>query len=173
MSEINEILPPDWNEEKEMIKVIGVGGGGCNAVNYMYNQKIEGCSFIVCNTDADKCMYSRLFPDVRKPETIVKNIAGYYYNGDTGINNVCIGRNAGFNAYHNGQNNVYIGAEARAVVPGASASSQKVCSNSIAIGKGAYVTGSFQIVIGNQNYTTVKIAGKTLKFNDDGTVTWE
>ena len=52
MSEINEILPPDWNEEKEMIKVIGVGGGGCNAVNYMYNQKIEGCSFIVCNTDA-------------------------------------------------------------------------------------------------------------------------
>ena len=52
MSEINEILPPDWNEEKEMIKVIGVGGGGCNAVTYMYNQKIEGCSFIVCNTDA-------------------------------------------------------------------------------------------------------------------------
>jgi cell division protein FtsZ len=38
--------------------VIGVGGGGCNAVNYMYNQKIEGCTFIVCNTDAqvlDQC----------------------------------------------------------------------------------------------------------------------
>ena len=52
MSEINEILPPDWKEEKEMIKVIGVGGGGCNAVTYMYNQHIEGCSFIVCNTDA-------------------------------------------------------------------------------------------------------------------------
>ena len=52
MSELNEILPPDWNEEKELIKVIGVGGGGCNAVTYMYNQKIEGCSFIVCNTDA-------------------------------------------------------------------------------------------------------------------------
>lgn len=31
---------------------------------------------------ADKCMYSKLFPDVRKPQTIVKNIAGYYYNGD-------------------------------------------------------------------------------------------
>ena len=52
MSEFNEILPPDWKEEKELIKVIGVGGGGCNAVTYMYNQKIEGCSFIVCNTDA-------------------------------------------------------------------------------------------------------------------------
>ena len=52
MSDINEILPPDWKEEKELIKVIGVGGGGCNAVTYMYNQHIEGCNFIVCNTDA-------------------------------------------------------------------------------------------------------------------------
>ena len=32
--------------------LIGVGGGGCNAVNYMYHQRIEGCTFIVCNTDA-------------------------------------------------------------------------------------------------------------------------
>lgn len=31
---------------------------------------------------ADKGMYSRLFRDIRKPETIVKNIAGYFYNGD-------------------------------------------------------------------------------------------
>ena len=52
MSEITDILPPDWNEENQIIKVIGVGGGGCNAVTYMYNQGIEGCSFIVCNTDA-------------------------------------------------------------------------------------------------------------------------
>lgn len=36
---------------QSMIKVIGVGGGGCNAVNYMYREKVEGCSFIVCNTD--------------------------------------------------------------------------------------------------------------------------
>jgi len=35
-----------------MIKVIGVGGGGCNAVTYMFDQGIEGCSFIVCNTDS-------------------------------------------------------------------------------------------------------------------------
>ena len=31
---------------------------------------------------ADKCMFSRILPEVKKPETIVKNIAGYYYNGD-------------------------------------------------------------------------------------------
>lgn len=46
------IVPKDWSTDNSIIKVIGVGGGGCNAVSYMYSQKIEGCSFIVCNTDA-------------------------------------------------------------------------------------------------------------------------
>ena len=46
------IVPTDWTAENSIIKVIGVGGGGCNAVNYMYNQKVQGCCFIVCNTDA-------------------------------------------------------------------------------------------------------------------------
>ena len=53
-----EIVPDTWIPEESIIKVIGVGGGGCNAVNYMYRQKIEGCTFIVCNTDRqalDKC----------------------------------------------------------------------------------------------------------------------
>ncbi len=53
-----EITPSDWIPDNSIIKVIGVGGGGCNAVNYMYNQKIEGCTFIVANTDAqalEKC----------------------------------------------------------------------------------------------------------------------
>lgn len=34
------------------IKVIGVGGGGSNAVNYMYEQGIEGVDFVICNTDS-------------------------------------------------------------------------------------------------------------------------
>ncbi len=34
-----------------IIKVIGVGGGGCNAVNYMYSQNIPHINFVVCNTD--------------------------------------------------------------------------------------------------------------------------
>ena len=53
-----EIVPDTWIPEESIIKVIGVGGGGCNSVNYMYRQKIEGCTFIVCNTDRqalDKC----------------------------------------------------------------------------------------------------------------------
>ncbi|MEM7655623.1 MAG: cell division protein FtsZ [Bacteroidota bacterium] len=38
-------------EEKSIIKVIGVGGGGGNAVNNMYEKGIEGVEFIICNTD--------------------------------------------------------------------------------------------------------------------------
>ena len=41
-------LPKDHSS---IIKVIGVGGGGSNAVNYMYEQGIKGVDFIVCNTD--------------------------------------------------------------------------------------------------------------------------
>ena len=59
MTEYMDTLPSDWVPETDsIIKVIGVGGGGCNAVNYMYNQRIEGCTFIVCNTDSqalNKC----------------------------------------------------------------------------------------------------------------------
>lgn len=33
------------------IKVMGVGGGGCNAVNYLYAQGVQDVSFLVCNTD--------------------------------------------------------------------------------------------------------------------------
>ena len=38
-------------ENSNYIKVIGVGGGGTNAINHMYNKGIEGVDFIVCNTD--------------------------------------------------------------------------------------------------------------------------
>ena len=48
----NLITPSDWVSVDSIIKVIGVGGGGCNAVDYMFRQKIEGCTFIVCNTDS-------------------------------------------------------------------------------------------------------------------------
>jgi len=35
-----------------VIKAIGVGGGGSNAINYMFNQGIKGVDFVICNTDA-------------------------------------------------------------------------------------------------------------------------
>ncbi len=39
-------------EKSSIIKVIGVGGGGGNAVNHMYRQGITGVDFIICNTDS-------------------------------------------------------------------------------------------------------------------------
>ena len=39
-------------EKSSILKVIGVGGGGGNAVNYMFSQQIDGVNFVICNTDA-------------------------------------------------------------------------------------------------------------------------
>jgi cell division protein FtsZ len=49
MSKFTVDLP---KERSSIIKVIGVGGGGSNAVNHMYRQGIVGVDFFVCNTDS-------------------------------------------------------------------------------------------------------------------------
>lgn len=53
MINLEETLPIEGLaiDQDALIKVMGVGGGGCNAVNYLYRQGIEGVSFLVCNTD--------------------------------------------------------------------------------------------------------------------------
>ena len=38
--------------QSSQIKVMGIGGGGSNAVNYMYENGIKGVDFVICNTDA-------------------------------------------------------------------------------------------------------------------------
>ncbi len=38
-------------EKSSIIKVFGIGGGGSNAVNYMYSQGIQGVNYVICNTD--------------------------------------------------------------------------------------------------------------------------
>ncbi len=50
-------LPKD---KSSIIKVIGVGGGGSNAVNHMHEQGIEGVNFIICNTDAQAIAQSKV-----------------------------------------------------------------------------------------------------------------
>ena len=50
--DLTATVPTDWKRSDQIIKVIGEGGGGCNAVSYMYRTGIEGCSFVVCNTDS-------------------------------------------------------------------------------------------------------------------------
>jgi cell division protein FtsZ len=49
---INEMMKFDLpKDNSSIIKVIGVGGGGSNAVNHMYRMGIKGVDFMVCNTD--------------------------------------------------------------------------------------------------------------------------
>jgi Cell division GTPase len=57
-SKITNILQ-DLEEQSANIKVIGVGGGGVNAVEYMIAQGIKGVEFICANTDAQTLKSSR------------------------------------------------------------------------------------------------------------------
>lgn len=53
---MGEDIIPFFGEVKDqmqgIIKVVGVGGGGCNAVNNMYKEGVEGVTYAVCNTDS-------------------------------------------------------------------------------------------------------------------------
>lgn len=53
---MGEDLIPFFSEVEDrmqgIIKVVGVGGGGCNAVNNMYKEGVEGVTYAVCNTDS-------------------------------------------------------------------------------------------------------------------------
>ncbi|MFT3740255.1 MAG: cell division protein FtsZ [Breznakibacter sp.] len=55
-----------------IIKVIGVGGGGSNAVNYMFNQGIKDVSFVVCNTDAQALINSPIPTKVQLGESLTE-----------------------------------------------------------------------------------------------------
>lgn len=49
---IEEFIPLNWENNNSIIKVIGVGGGGGNAVSHMYRSGLEDVDFVICNTDA-------------------------------------------------------------------------------------------------------------------------
>jgi len=58
--ENNELFRPVGAEMPNYIKVIGVGGGGGNAVNHMMEEGIQGVDFILCNTDYQALMKSNV-----------------------------------------------------------------------------------------------------------------
>ena len=63
MEDLN-LVPDGWDMSQSIIKVIGVGGGGCNAVSEMYRQGIKDVDFMVCNTDIQSLKISQV------PETL-------------------------------------------------------------------------------------------------------
>jgi cell division protein FtsZ len=48
---VTEVLTDGLEIQDSIIKVMGVGGGGCNAINYLYRQGIQDVTLLVCNTD--------------------------------------------------------------------------------------------------------------------------
>ena len=63
------------------IKVVGVGGGGCNAVNRMVRAKIPGVTFVACNTDAQALVSSEAGDRIRIGEKLTKGLG---VGGDAG-----------------------------------------------------------------------------------------
>ncbi len=57
-----------------IIKVIGVGGGGSNAVNHMYRMGIKGVDFIVCNTDNQALEYSPVPSKIQLGNVLTKGL---------------------------------------------------------------------------------------------------
>lgn len=64
-------LPKD---QSSIIKVIGVGGGGSNAVNHMYNQGITGVDFVICNTDAQALALSPIPNKIQLGTTLTEGL---------------------------------------------------------------------------------------------------
>ena len=61
-------------EPGSMIKVIGVGGGGSNAVNHMFKLGIKGVDFIVCNTDKQALEVSPVLNKIQLGATLTKGL---------------------------------------------------------------------------------------------------
>jgi len=70
---IEEITPIDWVEQKgSIIKVIGVGGGGNNAVNHMFRSGIKDVDFVICNTDSQALTASPVAYKIQLGETLTR-----------------------------------------------------------------------------------------------------
>lgn len=75
-------LPKD---QSSIIKVIGVGGGGSNAVNHMYRQGIQGVDFIICNTDQQALDLSPIPNKIQLGSTLTEG-RGAGSNPEVGMN---------------------------------------------------------------------------------------
>ncbi|MCW5914302.1 MAG: cell division protein FtsZ [Chitinophagaceae bacterium] len=61
-------------EQSSILKVIGIGGGGGNAVNHMFGQNIEGVNFIICNTDAQALAHSNIPNKIQLGPTLTQGL---------------------------------------------------------------------------------------------------
>jgi cell division protein FtsZ len=71
---MKEYLPTNWEAKKSIIKVIGVGGGGGNAVNHMFNQGIKDVDFLICNTDKQALRSSSVKETLQLGNVVTKGL---------------------------------------------------------------------------------------------------
>jgi len=83
MDDFNNILFDMPKNQSNAIKVIGVGGGGSNAVNYMLSQGINGVDFVICNTDAQALQNSQVPMKIQLGVTLTEGL-GAGANPDVG-----------------------------------------------------------------------------------------
>jgi cell division protein FtsZ len=80
---MDQIVQPQSPESFARIKVIGVGGGGCNAVNRMIDEGVQGIEFIAVNTDAQALLLSKAPIRVRLGDKVTRGL-GAGGNPDNG-----------------------------------------------------------------------------------------
>lgn len=68
------VNPPNQIESFANIKVVGVGGGGCNAIDRMIDEGLQGVDFIAINTDAQALMLSKAPTRVRIGDKLTKGL---------------------------------------------------------------------------------------------------
>ena len=79
--------------QSNVIKVIGVGGGGSNAVNHMYKKGIEGVDFVICNTDAQALNSSPVPIKIQLGASLTEGL-GAGANPDVGMESAVESRDA-------------------------------------------------------------------------------
>lgn len=134
---------------------------GFDSIVVPQNGNISGCTCV----GAESGYYANT------GSTFYGSRAGYFLKG---VNNTCMGVSAGAQQNTTGEYNVFIGVQCGIDNTGATSLNPKVVNNSIAIGRQAKATKSYQIMLGSAEITEVVFCGnKKINFNNDGTVTWE
>ena len=69
-----DFIPKNWERKANIITVVGAGGGGSNAVSYMFSQGIEDVDFAICNTDKQALDMSKVPVKIQLGEILTKGL---------------------------------------------------------------------------------------------------
>ena len=69
-----DFIPKNWEKKANIITVVGAGGGGSNAVSYMFSQGIDDVDFAICNTDSQALDMSKVPVKLQLGEILTKGL---------------------------------------------------------------------------------------------------